>query len=331
MKKTVSIILTLFLLLCFVSCEENISPKSREFYYYFDTMSTVYDYTGMSEERFSALCSDVEDKMLIYHKYFDIYNEYTGVVNLATINKTEGKIQVDRELFDFLKHAKEMYNLTRGEVNVAFGSVLSIWHDYREQGKSVPAYAELSAANLHTDIEKLALYEDTLSVERLDTGLLLDAGALAKGYACEKIGEYVREKYGEGIVLDFGGNLKCVGAKPNGSGWKSGVRNPDPFAVDPYVHTFEIKNASAVTSGVYERYYVVDGVSYHHIIDKDTLFPKNDYLSVSIICPSAAMADALSTAFFNMESSEISEVLSGINEKITVIIIHKNGEKEIIE
>ena len=154
---------------------------------------------------------------------------------------------------------------------------------------------------------------------------------MAKGYACEKIGEYVREEYGEGFVLDFGGNLKCVGSKPGGDGWTSGIRNPNQFATNPYVHTFKIKNQAAVTSGSYERFYVVDGVRYHHLIDKDTLFPQNTYVSVTIICSSSAMADALSTAFFNMEVSEISEIVSQIDDELSVVILFEDGTKQIIE
>ncbi len=330
MKKIISIFLFFLLSFSLCSCERQITPKNRVFYQYFDTVCTVYDYTGLSTADFDALCEDVEAKMKKFHQYLDIYNDYNGVVNLKSINDTSGKIKVDEELFDFLKFSKEMHTLTNGEVNIAFGSVLSIWHDYRKEGVAVPDISILEDANLHTDIENLALYDDELAVERLDEKMMLDAGAIGKGYACQMIGEYVRERYGEGFVLDFGGNLKAVGSKPSGDGWSSGVRNPNPYSQEPYVYTFEISNASAVTSGSYERFYTVGGQSYHHIIDKDTLMPKNTYTSVTVITESSALADALTTAFFNMEKEEIERTLSSL-ENTSAVLVYPGGFYEVID
>lgn len=330
MKKTAFIFASALMLLALASCQNQIEPKNRVFYQYFDTVCTLYDYTGLSDEEFDKMASDVEEQILKYHMYFDIYNEYEGVVNLAYINKTSGKIKVDKELFDFIEYSKQMHNLTRGEVNIAFGAVLSIWHDCREEGLAVPDISLLQNANTHTDIEKLALYENELSLERLDACLTLDAGAIGKGYACEKIGEYIREKYGEGFVLDFGGNLKAVGTKPDGSGWKSGVKNPLSNSQSLFVYTFEIKNQCAVTSGNYERFYTVDGINYHHIIDKDTLMPQNTYTSVTVIAESSALADALSTAFFNMTEEEIKSTLSNL-ENAKAVIVYPSGNYEIVE
>lgn len=330
MKRLLLVFCVLAILLSMVSCEKSITPKNRIFDRYFDTVSTLYDYTGLSRAEFDKMALDIEEKISKYHKYFDIYNEYEGIVNLAYINKTVGKIKIDKELFDFLKFSKEIHSLTGGEVNVAFGAVLSIWHSYREAGEQVPDIALLEEANLHTDINSLALYEDELAVERLDERLLIDAGAIGKGYACEVIGEYVREKYGEGFVLDFGGNLKAIGSKPNGDAWKSGVKNPIAHSSQSHVYTFELKNQSVATSGNYERFYQVDGLRYHHIIDKDTLMPKNEYASVTVISDSGAYADALSTAFFNMSKEEIENSLKAF-KNTSVVLVYPDGKSEILK
>ncbi len=341
MKKIISVILCLFFLLNLSSCKAGWNSnrdkaKNRVFYQYFDTVSIFYDYTGATAENFEAVCRDVENMMSKYHKLFDIYNEYEGINNLASINASRNGVKVDKELFDFLIFAKEMYALTDGEVNIAFGSVLSIWHEHRTHGienpdeATLPSEEILREANLHTSIENLALDEETLTVARLDEKLKLDAGALGKGYACEIIGEYVREKYGEGYVLDFGGNLKAIGAKPDGKGWTTGIQNPDMLSSVAFIRTFEVKNISVVTSGNYQRFYTVGGINYHHIIDKDTLMPRNDYVSVTVIYSSSAVCDALSTAYFNMKTSEIEENVKQF-ENIEVILVEKSGEIKTIK
>lgn len=325
MKKTIGLILILVILTSFVSCGKKSDPKSRVFYGYFDTVCTVYDYTGGTERQFASFCEDVEGRIKEYHELLDIYNTYAGVVNLASVNSADCAVSVDERLFDFLAYAKQMHALTDGEINIAFGSVLSVWHKYREEGTGIPSNLELSIANEHTDIENIILDYENKTVKRADKQLKIDAGALGKGYACEMIGEYIREKYGEGYVLDFGGNLKTVGSKPDGTGWKTGIKNPNEFSSEPFSYVFEIKNESVVTSGINERFYTVSGVRYHHIIDKDTLMPKNDYASVTVRAESAALCDALSTALFNMEKQEIETLLSKISG-VKVILIYPDGK-----
>ena len=105
----------------------------------------------------------------------------------------------------------------------------------------------------------------------------------------------------------------------------SGIQNPDKNATDPYVDKITISASSLVTSGVYERFYVVDGVEYHHIINKDTLMPERNYLSVSVHTESSAVADALSTALFNMSVDEGQAVIDAI-EDTEVVYVLSSGE-----
>lgn len=328
LKKIISAFLFLAVIFSLLSCAERREPKSRTFFGYFDTFITVYDYTGGRKKDFDAMCADVEGEIEKYHKLLDIYNKYEGVVNLAQINESDEELEVSPELFEFLSFAVQMHEKTGGEVNIAFGAVLEIWHKYREEGERVPSAEILNEANLHTDIKSLSLNAEKMTALRLDEKMKLDAGALGKGYALEAVGEYIREKYGEGYVLDFGGNLKAIGKKKNGDGWTTGIKNPDKSA-GAYAYTTTLSDRCISTSGNYERFYTVSGVNYHHIIDKDTLFPQNYYASVSVICKSGALSDALSTAFFNMTKEEIKATKSNFAD-IEIIIVYENGEVEKI-
>ncbi len=333
MKKIISaILLAALLLLSLCSCkEENPAPKSRIFYEYFDTVGAFYDHTGSSDEDFSALADRVEEELSEYHKLYDIYNEYDGLNNLATVNKSagEGPVKVDKKIIDMLLYAKEMYDLTDGNINVAMGSVLSIWHECREEGVRIPTEEELSEASKHTDIDNIVINSDDLTVELTDSEMSVDVGAVGKGYAVEMIAKTLHGEGYSGYILDVGGNIRAIGTKMNGDGFKTGVRNPDRVSSESYLHYFYLKNEAAVTSGSYERFYTVGGVNYHHIIDKDTLMPKNIYVSVSVVSPSSALSDCLSTAFFNMEEDEIKSVVEKL-DGVEVFILRSDGETTLL-
>ena len=338
MKKALivaALIFALLLSLSLFSCTK--APirayHSRTFYDYFDTVGTFYDYKGLSDEEFDALADRVEEELSAYHKLYDIYNEYEGITNLATLNRTAGSgaVKVDERIIELLSLSKKLYDETGGEMNIAMGAVLSIWHGCREAASAdptkarVPTLDELRAAAEHTKIENIVIDEEKGTVELLDPNASLDVGAIAKGYAVEMAAKAIEEEYGGGFVLDVGGNLRTIGEKADGTGWSAGIRNPNPASTETIVYKTEIKNAALVTSGSYERYYTVDGVSYHHIINSETLMPENYYASVSVMTASSALSDALSTALFNMEYEEICDFVLP-REGIFVVIVMTDGE-----
>lgn len=126
-------------------------------------------------------------------------------------------------------------------------------------------------------------------------------GAIAKGYATKRLAETLKEAGVTSALLSLGGNVETIGTKADGKPWRVGVQNPDTSAAKAYLHVLKLTDTCLVTSGTYQRYYEVDGVRYHHIIDPDTLMPENTYDSVTILCSDSARADALSTAVFNMD------------------------------
>ena len=189
------------------------------------------------------------------------------------------------------------------------GSVLSIWHEYREEGSNDPASAKLppmdalKEAAKHTDIEDMIIDKEASTVFLADPEMSLDVGAIAKGYAVEMVAKSLEEQGITGYVLNVGGNVRTVGRKGDGEKWLAGIENPSDDG-DAYLQYLELSGESLVTSGSYQRFYVVDGKSYHHIIDSETLMPSERYTSVSIVCKSSAEGDALSTALFCMSVEE---------------------------
>ena len=332
----------LFLSACAAQAEEDAGtagpqtaePKGKVYYAYFDTVSYVYDYAGDSAERFDDRSAEVSHILQEYHQLFDIYHEYSGVTNLCTINKAAGgdALEVDAKLIDFLLYAREMYELTDGEMNVMLGAVLRLWHDCREAAQEDPASAavpleeELRRASEHIGIDGLEIDEERCTVRISDPEASIDVGALGKGYATERAAEYLEGEGAFGYVLNIGGNIRCIGDRPDGSGWATAIRDPDN-AAESYACRIRIRDTSCVTSGVYERFFTVKGKQYHHIIDRDTLYPAEYFSSLTVVTRDSALADALSTALFCMppeKGMELAETLGGVE----VLWIFPDGSQQ---
>ena len=326
LKKINSLLCALLLVFQCLLLSSCVKTKEKYSEYSFDFFDTVTSITGYAEskEEFNEVSAWILEELGEYHRLFDIYKRYAGMENLYTINElTDGAhrtVKVDARIIDMLSYAVEMYGKTGGKVNIAMGSVLSIWHDYRSEGISepwnakLPPMEKLEKAAEHTDISALIIDRENSTVTITDPEMKLDVGAIAKGYAVEIIARGLEEKGVSGYVLNVGGNVRAVGAKGDGEPWKVGVENPVEDEENPYLVYLYLTEQSVVTSGSYQRYYVVDGKRYHHIIDPETLMPSEGFLSVSILCESSAMGDALSTALFCLDFESGYTLIESIEE-----------------
>ena len=340
----VSLLLSLTaLFMLFISCKQEKGKEkfTKTYIDYFDTVTTVVGYAE-TESDFNKVADLIEERLAEYHKLYDAYHsesdvgyeeEYSGITTIKDINAlVEGEHlvrKVDRKTIDLLLFAKEMYELTNGETNVAMGSVLKLWHDERDKKPaeaSLPSYEALQNASSHTDIRNIVIDEEKSTVFLSDTDMLLDVGAVAKGYAVEMIARELEKMGVSGYAISAGGNVRAIGSKPGGENWSIGIENPDPFS--SYIETLSISNKSVVTSGSYQRYYTVGGKNYHHIIDKDTLFPSVYFESVSVVTENSAMADALSTALFCMSIEEGMKLIESI-ENTEAVWLTADGVKTV--
>lgn len=308
MKKTLPPLLLALLLL--VGCAAQEAPAQKQyqasFLTLFDTATTILGYAD-SEEAFLSQAQEIHDELLEYHQLFDIYNDYEGLNNLKTVNDRAGiaPVEVDRRIIDLLLDCRELYEVTGGRLNVAMGSVLSLWHEARSQGVEdpenayLPDQAALEEAAGHVSFDTVLIDEAASTVYLSDPAQRLDVGAIAKGWSVER----VCERAPEGLLLSVGGNVRSTGPKPGDVPWVVGVQDPDG-GQEEYLHTLYVSGGSVVSSGDYQRYYTVDGVPYHHIIDPDTLYPAGRWRAVTILCPDSGLADALSTAIFTLDQAE---------------------------
>ena len=331
LKKLVLSLLSLSMMMIMTGCSKKYELMSHYITGPFDTITTYMSYVS-SEDEFNEQCDYIEEQLNYYDQLFDKYNTYNGMNNLKTINDNAGKkaIEVDQPLIDLLNLSIERNRKISSKVNIAFGSVINIWHDYREEAEShdgvgtVPSDVELEKANQHTSIDSIEIDEKKKTVYINDALASIDVGATAKGYAIELIKDGLIKMGVDNFLLSGGGNVAshgqrkvqkegefylddcadkfCVGIEsPQDGNYAASADDPDSENEAVLV----VQGESIVTSGDYQRFYQdVNGVRYHHLIDPETLYPAVHFRSVSIITEDSGLADFLSSAVFLMEYEE---------------------------
>lgn len=261
------------------------------------------DITYNTEEIFS----EVETYLAYYTIMSDKYESYDGMMNVYEINNTAGTtVTVDERLYNLIKFTMDSQEDVVDFYNAALGPVLEVWHDFRDNCLdnsicALPSIEMLNAANGYTDPQNVVLDDENLTVT-MDTGMSLDLGGVSKGYVSREIIAYLDTLDLPAYLLNNGeSNISIGGTHPvreNGN-FVIGITDPEnPF--DIYATAYVSDGEQLVTSGDYQKFFVVDGEKYHHIIDPSTLMPSSHSRSVSIITSDPALADLYSTAIFNM-------------------------------
>ena len=302
---------------------------SDQYYDVFDTVVTVTAYCK-DRKSFDVVNAVIHKELYSRHELFDIYNEYEGLNNAATLNRLAGTgalTEVEPELAELIAYTKTVYEHTGGKVNAAMGAVLKLWHEARtlsldDPSKAyIPSMDDLKEAAKHCGMDDVYVDLQNSRVRLDDPEMSLDLGAFAKGWAVEKVAQLIESQAEDwaakgvgGIIISAGGNVRMIGSKPEGT-WTVAIQDPDSPDGSAYIAVIENASGSVVTSGAYQRYYEYNGRKYHHIIDGETLMPEDRYLSVSVQTADSGCADALSTALFNMDPEEgmaFAEGLEGV-------------------
>lgn len=344
MRRFISVILLISIAAAVSGCGLSASgssgsiPTEKFSGYIFDAFDTVITVTAYceSQEDFDSLMDVARSEFLRYHQLFDIYFTHPDMNNLRTVNDSAGiaPVEVGPEILDLLRLSRQIYEQTDGKTNVAMGSVLSLWHTAREYNGIVPESDAilpdndaLREAAKHCSIDDMVIDEAAGTVYLADAEMSLDVGAVAKGFATERVVQTLGEMGYGPFVINAGGNVRCFGTKPGGKSWSIAVTNPGLQGYGESIGTVSVPGGSIVTSGSYQRFFTYEGRRYHHIIDPDTLMPEDRYLSVTVITEDSGYADALSTALFNMEPEEGLRFVNGL-EGVEAMWVLADGSRE---
>lgn len=224
---------------------------------------------------------------------------YGGDSEVSRLNQQacERAVAVDDELFSLLQTAARLSEETGGAFDVAAGALIKAWGFFRGP-KRVPPEAERREALARSGMKHVELDAEARRVRYHRPGLEINLGAIGKGYAIDRALGLVRATMNTGCVLMHGGqsSLKGLGSPPREPrGWK--VQIGDPFAPGRAVASIWLRNRALGTSGSAHQFFMEGGRRYGHVLDPRTGWPASGLAGASVVAPTAAEADALSTAF----------------------------------
>lgn len=215
--------------------------------------------------------------------------------SVSEINQQAGQtaVKVSPDLFNLLQRGQEWGKLSQGHFDITIGAVSRLWNF---EHNTPPEQKSLSTAISLVDYHKLQLNTNTSTTYLTQKGMLLDLGGIAKGYAVDEAIRILRKHGIHQALVNAGGDMRALGGKSQNQPWKVGLQHPrQPKKV---IAGIALTDKAIVTSGDYERFFIKDGIRYHHIINPYTGKPAPDLISVTVIAPLAETADVLSTAVF---------------------------------
>lgn len=261
----------------------------------FEIFLNAGQYTRDTEAALAAL--DLVDRL---EDQLSIFREHSEISRLNS-RAADEPVAVEPRLFALLEEAIKIHADTRGAYDITAGPLSSVWGFTRRSG-SIPAPDAIAAARECVGNQYLELDATTSSVRFLKRGVQINLGSIGKGYALDRCAELLAA---EGIndFLLHGGNSSVLGRGAHGSlahdqGWSVGVR--DPLHPGRRLGQLRLKDRALATSGSGTQFFHHDGRRYGHILDPRSGWPAEGVLSVSVLAPTAAEADALSTAFYVM-------------------------------
>ncbi|MGN0518478.1 MAG: FAD:protein FMN transferase [Acutalibacteraceae bacterium] len=318
LKKLLSSLLVVAFAVCFCGCDlkrpqSDESEKDSRKYLALDTVIDITIY-GEHDDVFDTMEEALDD----YEARLSVTEETSEI---AMLNKSGGEYKkVSTDIYNIINSAKRVHDMTDGAFDISVYPLVKAWGFTTDEYK-IPDMEEIERLKRNVNSNNIMLDPDTLSV-RLMTGMQIDLGGIAKGYISSKMISSMEKSGVESAIVSLGGNVQVLGTKPDGSAWRVGIQHPDYS--DCYIGVLSLINEAAITSGGYQRYFVQDGKTYHHIIDPATGAPaETDIVSVTVVTDKPIDGDGLSTAFFVMGTEKTLKFLDE-NPEYKAVILTKN-------
>ena len=328
MKKiinTIVMISALAVMLC--GCQKSENKKISKQGFYFDTIIQITLY-GTDDEQYINDCFDIAGR------YEKMLSNTIDDSDISRINKAAGEqaVCVSDETVSLIQKGIEYGRLSGGKFDITIGELSNLWNfpEIAENSKSddneadssvIPSDEKIDEYLGHVDYNKIKI--DGNNVMITDEKTQIDLGGIAKGYIADKMKEYLKSKKVTSGIINLGGNVLTIGSKSEGSDYTVGIQKPVDRS-GTSIATIKIDDRSVVTSGIYERYYRVDGKIYHHILDTQTGYPvENDLYSVTIISDSSCDGDALSTTCFALGKDKAEEFIKSMDGVEAIFVDNK--------
>ncbi|MBQ8185198.1 MAG: FAD:protein FMN transferase [Lachnospiraceae bacterium] len=307
-------------------CQPKVAQPITRTELHLNTVVTVTIYDSADE----AL---LDEAMALCEYYEAIFSRTLETAELARLNaaakdpaNTGQALPVSEDLAALIEQGLFYSELSGGAFDITLEPVSSLW-DFSSAGeKTAPDPAAIEASLPLVDHRQVALETDPDSIIIFQqAGMGLDVGAIAKGYIADRMKEHLISRGVTSATINLGGNLLCIGEKTGDQPFKIGIQKPFADHSETIAY-MEIRDASVVTSGIYERCFEDEGQFYHHLLNPQTGYPYfNDLISVTIVSPDSVDGDALSTACFALGLEEGMKLLDDLDGIYGVFITRDYG------
>ena len=314
-KHFISAMLSALLFLTGCSAESSPEPVQGTFF----AMDTVMDFTIYGEsgliDQSESLIASLESLVSVTDANSELY----------AINQT-GSGTLTGKASSLMEQALEICRRTDGALDLSIYPIVRAW-GFTTGSYQVPDEAEIQALLPLVDYRKIQ-YDAATGTVTLPEGMEIDLGSVAKGYAGQLAAQMLREHGVQSALLNLGGNVQTVGAKPDGSPWQIGIKDPQG---EDAMMVLSVEDQAVVTSGGYERYFEQDGQTYWHIMDPSTGHPADSGLiSVTIVGDEGVVCDGLSTALFVMGLEKAADLWAQSGD-FEAVFVTASGEVYITE
>ena len=314
-KHFISAMLSALLFLTGCSAESSPEPVQGTFF----AMDTVMDFTIYGEsgliDQSESLIASLESLVSVTDANSELY----------AINQT-GSGTLTGKASSLMEQALEICRRTDGALDLSIYPIVRAW-GFTTGSYQVPDEAEIQALLPLVDYRKIQ-YDAADGDVTLPEGMEIDLGSVAKGYAGQLVAQMLREHGVQSALLNLGGNVQTVGAKPDGSPWQIGIKDPQG---EDAMMVLSVEDQAVVTSGGYERYFEQDGQTYWHIMDPSTGHPADSGLiSVTIVGNEGVVCDGLSTALFVMGLEKAADLWAQ-SDDFEAVFVTASGEVYITE
>ncbi|WP_315117945.1 FAD:protein FMN transferase [uncultured Clostridium sp.] len=314
-KSVLGIILSSFLLL--TSCGQKVAKEepyvTRENY----LLGTIVELKVYGENAEKA----TNRAMDVISSIDDLMSPNKPNSEVSQINSNSGKnyVKVSDDTLNVIKKSLYYSSLSEGAFDVTVGPLVNIWGIGTDHAR-VPSEKEIKEKLSLINYKDIEIDEKNESIKLKRNGQGIDLGAIAKGYAADKVKEVLAEEGIKTAFINLGGNVVTLGKKTDGSDWNIGVQDPLETR-GGYFAILKASNKSIVSSGNYERFFEKDGIRYHHILDTKTGYPSNNELmATTIISEESIDGDALSTSIFVLGLDKGMKLIEGLKDVEAVFV-----------
>ena len=314
-KHFISAMLSALLFLTGCSAESSPEPVQGTFF----AMDTVMDFTIYGEsgliDQSESLIASLESLVSVTDANSELY----------AINQT-GSGTLTGKASSLMEQALEICRRTDGALDLSIYPIVRAW-GFTTGSYQVPDEEAIQSLLPLVDYTQIQ-YDAATGVVTLPEGMEIDLGSVAKGYAGQLAAQMLRNSGVESALLNLGGNVQTVGAKPDGSPWQIGIKDPQG---EDAMMVLSVEDQAVVTSGGYERYFEQDGQTYWHIMDPSTGHPADSGLiSVTIVGDEGVVCDGLSTALFVMGLEKAADLWAQSGD-FEAVFVTASGEVYITE